>query len=167
CGSLQSRCHGHRICNDGTTAMTTPPRTASDVDGTEADVVLVGGGIMSATLGSMLAGLQPDWRIVLLDKASSLASESSGPWNNAGTGHSGFCELNYTPDPADARKPVMIARQSQLSRQWWAYLADTGQIDPDSFIHAVPHMDVVFGTDDVDYLRRRYETMRTDPLFAG
>src|SRR5699024_120519 len=60
-----------------------------------------------------------------------------------------------------------IARQSQLSRQWWAYLADTGQIDPDSFIHAVPHMDVVFGTDDVDYLRRRFETMRTDTLFAG
>ena len=133
----------------------------------DADVVLVGGGIMSATLGAMIAVLEPDWRIVLLEKANSLATESSDPWNNAGTGHSGFCELNYMPDPDDDRKSAGIAQQFQLSRQWWASLADAGLIDPDSFIHTSPHMDVVFGHDDVEYLRTRFRTMTANPIFDG
>lgn len=136
-------------------------------DRLDADVVLIGGGIMSATLGSMLAVLQPDWRIVLVERASKVASESSGPWNNAGTGHSGFCELNYMPDPANGSKPATIAGQFLVSRQWWAHLAETGLVDPNVFIHSVPHMDVVFGAKDIEYLRQRYETLRRDPLFAG
>lgn len=76
----------------------------------EADVVLIGGGIMSATLGSMLAVLEPNWRIVLLEKADELASESSDPWNNAGTGHSGYCELNYMPNPENGSKAASIAQ---------------------------------------------------------
>ncbi|WP_078288241.1 malate:quinone oxidoreductase [Mycobacterium sp. D16R24] len=133
----------------------------------DADVVLIGGGIMSATLGSMLSVLEPDWRIVLLERAAALASESSDAWNNAGTGHSGFCELNYMPDPGDATKPAAIARQFHLSRQWWSYLADNGLLQPAAFIHAAGHMDVVFGQRDIDYLRRRYETLSTEPMFAG
>lgn len=146
--------------------MTTTSPKPSGVDSLEADVVLIGGGIMSATLGAMLAVLQPDWHIILLEKSSALASESSGPWNNAGTGHNGFCELNYMPDPGDADKPAAIARQFHLSRQWWSHLADTGRIAPDTFIHSAPHMDAVFGARDVDYLRRRYETLQNDPLFT-
>jgi len=133
----------------------------------DADMILIGGGIMSATLGSMLAVLQPDWRIVLLERASELASESSGPWNNAGTGHSGFCELNYMPDPSDGHKASKVARQFHLSRQWWAHLVRTGLLSPETFVHSTPHMDVVFGHRDVDYLRQRFQTLTTDPLFDG
>src|SRR5882757_2573536 len=145
--------------------MTTSSNTL-DVRRNDADVVLIGGGIMSATLGSMLSVLEPEWRIVLLERADALAAESSHPWNNAGTGHSGFCELNYMPDPADGAKPAVIAQQFHLSRQWWSHLADTGLLDPDTFIHTAAHMDVVFGHRDVDYLRRRYETLTLDPMFA-
>lgn len=149
--------------------MTTSSDThdAHHDDVADADVVLIGGGIMSATLGSMLSVLEPDWRIVLLEKADTLATESSHPWNNAGTGHSGFCELNYMPDPADAAKPATVAQQFHLSRQWWSHLADIGLLEPDTFIHTTAHMNVVFGHGDVDYLRRRYETLIVDPMFAG
>ncbi|WP_182346815.1 malate:quinone oxidoreductase [Tomitella gaofuii] len=147
--------------------MSTRPQVPTDIDGFEADAVLIGGGIVSATLGSMLAVLQPDWRIVVLEKNTTLASESSDPWNNAGTGHNGFCELNYMPDPGDAAKSADIARQFHEARQWWSHLAEAGRIDPAAFIHAVPHMDVVFGAEDVEYLHRRYKTLRADPLFAG
>jgi malate dehydrogenase (quinone) len=133
----------------------------------DVDVVLVGGGIMSATLGAMIAVLQPDWRIVLLEKSDAIASESSDPWNNAGTGHAGFCELNYMPNPRDGLKAASIAQQFQISREWWAHLAEAGLLDPATFIHHTPHMDVVFGQTDVDYLRRRYATMVTDPMFEG
>lgn len=131
-----------------------------------ADVVLIGGGIMSATLGSMLAVLQPDWRIVMLEKASTIASESSDPWNNAGTGHSGFCELNYMADPHKGSKPASIAEQFQLSRAWWAHLASRRLVNPADFIHSTTHMDLVFGQTDVDYLRERVATLQANPLFA-
>ncbi|MGH3644093.1 MAG: malate:quinone oxidoreductase [Mycobacterium sp.] len=145
--------------------MTTYPNPPDDL--ADADVVLIGGGIMCATLGSMLSILEPDWRIVLLERADALAAESSHPWNNAGTGHSGFCELNYMPDPADGAKPATVAQQFHLSRQWWSHLANNGLLDPDTFIHTAAHMNVVFGRRDVDYLRRRYETLTDDPMFAG
>ncbi|MBA0046938.1 malate:quinone oxidoreductase [Mycobacteroides sp. LB1] len=145
----------------------TRSRKAPRVSHEDADVVLIGGGIMSATLGSMLSILAPEWRIVLLERADALATESSDPWNNAGTGHTGFCELNYMPDPADGAKPTAIARQFHLSRQWWSYLADNALLDPDAYIHSAAHMAVVFGRDDVDYLRRRYETLSADPMFTG
>lgn len=144
-----------------------PNKGAVPSAGSEADVILIGGGIMSATLGSMLAILQPDWRVVLLERTDGLATESSGPWNNAGTGHTGFCELNYMPDPTDGRKASTIARQFHLSRQWWAHLARAGLLDPNSFIHTAPHMDVVFGRRDIDYLRQRFESLTTDALFEG
>ena len=131
------------------------------------DAVLIGGGIMSATLGSMLAVLEPDWRIVLVERGDVLAGESSDPWNNAGTGHSGFCELNYMPDPSDATKPSSIARQFLQTRQWWAHLVHLGLLDPQMFVHSTPHMDVVFGDSDVEYLRRRFATLRAEPLFAA
>ncbi|GAC66623.1 malate:quinone oxidoreductase [Gordonia soli] len=147
--------------------MRRPGKRAADLTTDhEADVVLIGGGIMSTTLGAMLAVVQPDWRILLVERADTLASESSGPWNNAGTGHMGLCELNYMPDPADGRTPARIARQFHLTRQWWAFLAMSGLVDPARFVHATPHMDVVFGADDVAYLRERHRTLVGDPLFA-
>ena len=131
------------------------------------DALLIGGGIMSATLGAMLSTIRPEWRIIMVEKASAIATESSGPWNNAGTGHSGYCELNYMPDPDDGSKAAAILRQFQQSRQWWSSLIERGLLDPATFIHGTPHMDVVFGDSDVAYLRHRFETLSADPLFTG
>lgn len=131
------------------------------------DVLLIGGGIMSATLGAMLSTIRPQWRITMVEKASDIATESSGPWNNAGTGHSGYCELNYMPDPTDGSRATEILRQFEQSRQWWSSLIEQGLLDPTTFIHGTPHMDVVFGDRDVAYLRQRFETLSADPLFSG
>ncbi|KAA0120778.1 malate:quinone oxidoreductase [Mycolicibacterium sp. P9-22] len=135
-------------------------------DRQSADIVLIGGGIMSATLGAMLAELAPERRIVIIERAAGVATESSQAWNNAGTGHSGFCELNYMPDPSDGTAATAIAEQFQLSRRWWDRLAERGLLDQSTFLHTAPHMDVVFGDRDIAYLRRRIETLRGDPLFA-
>ncbi|MFD4469875.1 malate dehydrogenase (quinone) [Rhodococcus sp. NPDC058505] len=133
-----------------------------------ADVVLIGGGIMSATLGALLSRVQPDWSIVLLERLDDLAGESSGPWNNAGTGHAGLCELNYMPDPDDPTTPESIGRRFGLSLEFWAALLDGG--DPPaaaSVVTPTPHLNVVFGAADVDYLRRRVATLRRSPLFSA
>ncbi|HEU0257518.1 MAG TPA: malate dehydrogenase (quinone) [Microbacteriaceae bacterium] len=135
------------------------------------DVVLVGGGIMSATLGALIQRVQPDWSIRIFEVLGGVARESSNPWNNAGTGHSGLCELNYMPDsdgPLDPSKPIHVNEQAQLSRQFWASLVRSGSLpDPSVFLHSAPHMSFVRGKDNVDYLRRRYETLKDLPLFAG
>ncbi|WP_433594385.1 malate dehydrogenase (quinone) [Nocardia sp. CA-145437] len=144
---------------------TTHSETATDTE--ILDVVLIGGGIMSATLGAMIAALQPDWSMALLERLDRVAAESSDPWNNAGTGHSGLCELNYMPDPGDAGKAAEIASMFALSRQFWTGLAERGALADTGFVTATPHMDVVFGERDVDYLRRRFETLRALPAFAA
>ena len=131
-----------------------------------ADIVLIGGGIMSATLGAMFSLLEPERRIVIVERAADVATESSQAWNNAGTGHSGFCELNYMPDPSDGAAAADIAAQFQLSRRWWDHLAAQGLLDQNTFLHTAPHMDLVFGERDIAYLRRRFETLRADPMFA-
>ncbi|MEZ0362531.1 malate:quinone oxidoreductase [Mycobacterium sp. pUA109] len=136
--------------------MTTIQPTSADYD-----AVLIGGGIMSATLAAMLSLLEPGWRIVVIERAADIATESSDPWNNAGTGHAGYCELNY-----DATAAARTSRQFHLSRQWWAHLVRQGLLDPDAFIHAAPHLDLVFGARDAAYLRHRFQTLITDPLFA-
>lgn len=131
------------------------------------DILMIGGGIMCATLASMLAVLQPDWRTTVVERGSGVAEESSNAWNNAGTGHSGYCELNYMPDPNDPANAVGIAEQFLATRQWWSYLADNGLVDPSRFVSATPHLDVVFGKSNITYLRRRYETLKRQPYFAG
>lgn len=136
------------------------------------DVVLIGGGIMSATLGTFLHQLQPDWKIVVFERLSDVAQESSYAWNNAGTGHAALCELNYMPEAKDGSvdpaKAVSINEQFQQSRQFWTSLVERGVLDePKTFINATPHMTFVRGEKDVAYLRKRYEALKTQPLFAG
>ncbi|GBQ62675.1 malate:quinone oxidoreductase [Ameyamaea chiangmaiensis NBRC 103196] len=136
------------------------------------DVVLVGDGIMSATLGTFLKALQPDWSMAMYGRLDTVARESSDPWHNAGTGHAALCELNYTPEGKDGRidisKAVAINEQFQISRQFWSHLVDTGAIaNPRDFISPIPHMSFVWGADNVDYLRRRHEALRDHPLFSG
>ncbi|MCS5716753.1 malate:quinone oxidoreductase [Herbiconiux sp. CPCC 205763] len=136
------------------------------------DVALIGGGIMSATLGTMIKQLQPDWSIVIFEQLSEVGQESSNPWNNAGTGHAALAELNYMPEAPDgtleASRAVNINEQFQVSRQFWSSLVAQGVLPhPGSFINPTPHMTFVRGEENVDYLRRRYELLKTEPLFEG
>lgn len=136
------------------------------------DVVLIGGGIMSATLGTLLSELQPDWKIVVYERLSDVALESSNAWNNAGTGHAALCELNYMPEGPDGTldpaKAISINEQFQQSRQFWANLVEKGVLEePKTFINSAPHMTFVRGEKDVEYLRKRYEVLKKEPLFEG
>jgi len=135
------------------------------------DVVLIGGGVMSATLGSLLQQLEPDWSITILEALPEVAQESSNPWNNAGTGHSALCELNYTPEKGgviDIAQAVKVNEQFQVSRQFWSYLVAQGLLpEPTKFINPVPHLSFVWGADNVEYLRKRYEALKDHPLFPG
>ncbi|WP_336714882.1 malate:quinone oxidoreductase [Arthrobacter sp. USHLN218] len=134
------------------------------------DVALIGGGIMSTTLGSLLKQLQPTWSISLYENLAQAGLESSDPWNNAGTGHAALCELNYTPAAADGSVPtakaVGINEQFHVSRQFWAHMVSEGHIgSPKDFINPLPHMSFVWGDEHSDYLKRRYEALRAEPLF--
>ena len=127
---------------------------------------------MSATLGALIRQLQPDWSVQIFERLGDLALESSNPWNNAGTGHSALCELNYTPQRADGSidiaSAVKVNEQFQVSRQFWSYLVDTGALpDPRAFINATPHMSFVWGESNVEYLRKRYDALKDHPLFQG
>jgi malate dehydrogenase (quinone) len=135
------------------------------------DVVLIGGGIMSATLGALIQRVQPDWTIRLYENLGEVAQESSNPWNNAGTGHAALCELNYMPQAPDGSvdpaKAISINEQFQLSRQFWASLVAAGDLpEPHTFINSTPHMTFVRGRDNVRYLRERYEALKDQPLFS-
>jgi malate dehydrogenase (quinone) len=139
---------------------------------TPIDVALIGGGIMSATLGAFIKQLQPDWTIEIFETLNDVGLESSNPWNNAGTGHSALCELNYTPENPDGTidisKAVKVNEQFQVSRQFWSYLVGKGLLDdPQAFINPVPHMSFVTGDANVKYLAKRFEALKDHPLFAG
>ncbi|MFF2493298.1 malate:quinone oxidoreductase [Agromyces sp. NPDC058064] len=134
------------------------------------DVVLIGGGIMSATLGSLISQLQPDWTIRVYERLGEVAQESSNAWNNAGTGHAALCELNYMPENADgtvsAAKAVSINEQFQISRQYWAYLVEHGALpEPHNFINSTPHMTFVRGKANIEYLQKRVAALKDEPLF--
>ncbi|MCH6230039.1 malate:quinone oxidoreductase [Microbacterium sp. CFH 31415] len=136
------------------------------------DVLLIGGGIMSATLGTLLQALQPTWKIAVFERLHDVALESSNAWNNAGTGHAALCELNYTPEgkdgSVDPAKAIAINEQFQQSRQFWSKLVDEGVLDaPSTFINSTPHMTFVRGEKDVAFLKKRYEALREQPLFTG
>jgi malate dehydrogenase (quinone) len=136
------------------------------------DVLLIGGGIMSATLATLISELEPTWHVRVLERMDRPARESSGPWNNAGTGHSALCELNYTPQDddgaVDISKAVVVNEQFQESRQLWSFLVESGRIpEPGAFIHATPHMSFVWGEENVAYLRERHALLAAHPLFAG
>jgi malate dehydrogenase (quinone) len=139
---------------------------------TKTDVVLVGAGIMSATLATLLKLIEPDWSITLVERLDGAAAESSDPWNNAGTGHSALCELNYTPQRADGtieiNKAVHVNEQFQVSRQFWAHAVENGVLpDVRSFLNPIPHVSFVHGAGQLEYLKRRRDTLVQNPLFAS
>ncbi|GEN84572.1 putative malate:quinone oxidoreductase [Sporosarcina luteola] len=139
---------------------------------TKTDVILIGAGIMSATLGTMLKELAPDWKIKVFEKLDGAGEESSNEWNNAGTGHAALCELNYTnekPDGTlDISKAIKVNEQFQLSMQFWSYLVNNNLIsNPEDFIMPLPHMSYVHGQDNVKFLKKRFEALSDNPLFQG
>ena len=129
------------------------------------DVILVGGGIMSATLGTLLQRLEPSWSIRVLERLPRVAAEASDGWNNAGTGHAGLCETNYTTlrsdGSVDIDRAVGIAEQFATTRRFWSTLP---RVD---FVRPVPHMTLVRGADNVEFLRARHRALRAHPLFEA
>ena len=144
----------------------------SDTFSEKADVVLIGAGIMSATVGTFLKELEPSLDMVMFETLRDCAQESSHAWNNAGTGHAANCELNYTPQRADGSidisKALEVNTEFDLSRQLWSYLVGKGKIkNPRTFIHPCPHMSFVWGDDNVAFLRQRYRTMSAHHCYHG
>lgn len=138
----------------------------------EIDVALIGGGIMSATLGVLLRHVRPDWSIALYERLDRVAGESSDPWNNAGTGHAALCELNYTPERADGSiditKALRVNEQFHQSRQFWSSLVERKLLpEPARFISPIPHVSYVQGEQDTAFLRKRYDALSRIPLFAS
>lgn len=135
------------------------------------DIVLIGAGIMSATLGVLLKELNPRFSIAIFESLDQVAAESSNAWNNAGTGHAALCELNYTPEK-DGRvcpaKALEINEAFEISKQLWAYLVERGAVEaPGDFIRQVPHISFVSGASNVEFLRKRFAALTANHLFAG
>jgi malate dehydrogenase (quinone) len=142
------------------------------VENKNPDVILIGAGIMSATLGVILKELEPSISIAIFERLDDVALESSDAWNNAGTGHSAFCELNYTPEKEDGSidisKALKIAAHFEMSKQFWSYLVEQKYFnDPQDFINHIPHMSFVWGEENVQYLKKRYEALTQNTLFDG
>src|SRR6266478_982001 len=136
------------------------------------DVLLVGAGIMSATLAVILKELDPSLKIELYEVLGSEAQESSNAWNNAGTGHAALCELNYTPQESDGSidisKALQVNTEFDLSRQFWSFLVKKGAIkDPQSFIHPVPHFSFVRGAENIAFLKKRFEALSAHHCYHG
>lgn len=136
----------------------------------EYDLICVGGGIMSATLALLSKLIKKDLKILILERLDEVAQESSAAWNNAGTGHSGLCELNYTPEDKDGiihiEKAIDVCMQYETSKQFWSYLVRKGFIkNPGDFISKVPHHSWVSGADNVLYLEKRYHAMKEHFMF--
>ena len=135
------------------------------------DVLLVGSGVMSTTLASLFAELSPNKSILMVERLDSVAAESTDAWNNAGTGHAGYCELNYTPlnsqGHVEINRALSINASFEVSLQFWAYLVENNILpNPSSFINPTPHLSFVWGKDDVEFLRQRYSLLKQHPLFA-
>ncbi|QOD61478.1 malate dehydrogenase (quinone) [Polaribacter haliotis] len=135
----------------------------------EYDLICVGGGIMSATLALITKLLEPKTNILILERLDKVAQESSAAWNNAGTGHSALCELNYCPEKdgeISIKKAVDICTQYEISKQFWSYLTDKGLIEnPDEFIASVKHHSWVLGKENANYLENRFKEMKDHFMF--
>jgi malate dehydrogenase (quinone) len=155
-----------------TVILTLSMSKLSRATGPAYDVVLIGAGIMSASLAVLLKELHPDFKIAIFEKLDQVAAESSDAWNNAGTGHAALCELNYTPEREDGsmdlHKAIHIFESFEISKQFWAYLVGHGYFEtPDTFIHSVPHMSLVWGDENIAFLQKRYALMQDCHLFHG
>ncbi|KGG16542.1 MULTISPECIES: malate:quinone oxidoreductase [unclassified Prochlorococcus] len=145
---------------------------SSDALGSEArfDAVLVGAGIMSATLAVLLHELEPEMRILIIERLESPALESSAALNNSGTGHAANCEFNYTPLNSDGSlnidKALAINSSFERSLEFWASLTEMGKLSPESFLHLLPHVSCVWSEENIAFLRQRYSKLVSQPQFS-
>ncbi|WP_320668177.1 malate:quinone oxidoreductase [Prochlorococcus sp. MIT 1307] len=134
------------------------------------EAVLIGGGIMSSTLAVLLHELEPEARLLIVERLDAPALESSAAVNNAGTGHAANCELNYTPLQGDGTvnilKALEINKAFEQSLEFWASLTEKGKINPQKFLNVLPQISIVWGEPDVSYLRKRYQELNALPAFA-
>ena len=135
----------------------------------QVDVLLVGAGVMSATLAAMLKELDPSLSILMIERLPNVAGESSDGWNNAGTGHAGYCELNYTPQNSDGSvaidRALSINAAFEESLQFWSYLVEQNILKAKDFINPTPHLSFVWGERNVVFLKKRFEALSQHPLF--
>ena len=135
----------------------------------QVDVLLVGGGVMSATLGTLLKRLDPSLNMAMVERLDRVAHESTDGWNNAGTGHAGYCELNYTPqgeNGVEIDRALTINANFEISLQLWTTLVGNGGLpEPSNFINTTPHLSFVWGEDNVAFLRERFEKLSAHHLF--
>jgi len=137
------------------------------------DVILIGGGIMSATLGIMLKRLSPGMEISIYEANVTPGMEASNAWNNAGTGHAGICELYMTPPVGvhggvDVTKAISVFAQYERSLQFWAYAVREGLIErARDFIHPMPHLSFVRTDEQVAYLRERAARLAEHHFFQS
>jgi malate dehydrogenase (quinone) len=136
------------------------------------DITLVGGGIMSLTLAALINEVNPKLKIHLIERLSRCGKESSDALNNAGTGHAGYCELNYTPQNKDGEVTIKRAIETnemfEVSLQFWAYLDKKySKFNPKRFIKKTPHISFVWGESNVKFLKKRYRKLIKQPLFKG
>lgn len=136
----------------------------------QTDIALIGAGIMSATPGIILKELNPNITIQIFERLDEPGQESSDAWNNAGTGHSAFCELNYTSQKADGSvdilKAIKICQDFEISREFWSYLVEKKYLpNPKEFVRPVPHMSFVWGDENVQFLKKRFDAMHESVLF--
>ncbi|HPY41176.1 MAG TPA: malate:quinone oxidoreductase, partial [Thiolinea sp.] len=125
---------------------------------------------MSATLGVLLKQLDPSLRLCMVEQLDDVAQESTSGWNNAGTGHAAYCELNYTQQNPDgtvnADKAFAINASFETTLQFWSSLVQEGVLpEPSHFINPTPHISFVWGEDNVAYLRNRYAALKGNHLF--
>lgn len=136
------------------------------------DVILIGAGVLSSTFGTLMKHVEPNWNIKMFERLEAPAIESSNEKNNAGTGHAALCELNYTVEQEDGsidvEKAKQINEEFEISKQFWSYLVEKKEIDdPKAFIHPLPHISFVMGVRNVDFLKRRYDALKSLPMFEG
>jgi len=135
----------------------------------QVDVLLVGAGVMSATLAAMLTELDSNLSITIVERLPTVAGESSDGWNNAGTGHAGYCELNYTPQNKNGSvaidRALSINAAFEVSLQFWAYLVEKKILEAKDFINATPHLSFVWGKENVEFLKKRHASLVEHPLF--
>ncbi len=134
------------------------------------DAILVGAGIMSGTLALLLTEILPEIKILIIEKLNIPGSESTGAFNNAGTGHAANCELNYTPLDNHGNlkidKALSINRAFEKSMSLWASLYSVGKIEIKNFLKFIPHISFVTGRENISFLKKRFKTMSGYPEFA-
>jgi len=139
-------------------------------DAVTCDVLIIGAGVMGATLAALLHELEPAWEVVILERLDRVAGEASEAWHNSGTGHAGLCEINYTPESdngsIDTTKAVSINRQFETTMLFYQHWQDLGFIDLENIWQTMPHLSFVTGANDVDFLHRRYTALKRHSEFT-